>query len=150
MNIAFLYGTETGNTEMLAEDLAMVFEDDHETRVENLENTTAAELLAADLNIILCSSYGDGDMPRSALPFAETLQKDQPDLTGVRFAIFGLGDMEYAATFGHGSMKLANLLVERGAQSVGTRVVHDASCGELAEDMATPWAEEIVTGLADA
>jgi MioC protein len=44
-------------------------------------------------------------------------------------------------------MKIATLLVERGAQSIGARVVHDASNDEMVEDMAIPWAENIVGGL---
>lgn len=144
MNIAILFGTETGNAEMLAEDLAAALESDHETRFENLQNTTVEDLKAADLTFIVCSSYGDGELPASVQPFVDRLQKEQPDLTGMRFAMFGLGDTEYASTFGHGSMKLAELLSKQGAQSIGTRVVHDASGDEMAEDMAIPWAEDIL------
>ncbi|MEM5474917.1 flavodoxin domain-containing protein [Pacificibacter sp. AS14] len=147
MNISFLFGTETGNAEMLADDLNMAFEEQHDTRVANLQDTTVQDLQTADLNIIVCSSYGDGDLPGSAQAFASVLQKERPDLSGVRFAMFGLGDMEYASTFGHGSMKLATLLVECGAQSIGARVVHDASNDEMVEDMAIPWAENVVGSL---
>ena len=144
MTISILFGTETGNAEMLAEDIAAALEDDHETRIANLQDTGAEDLRAADLSIIVCSSYGDGELPASAQPFADLLRAEQPDLAGVQFAIFGLGDTEYAETFGHGSMKLAELLTERGATPVGERLVHDAAGEDLPEDIAVPWATAIL------
>ena len=144
MTIAILFGTETGNAEMLAEDIASALEEDHETRIANLQDTGVEDLRAADLNIIVCSSYGDGELPASAQPFADLLRTERPDLAGVQFAIFGLGDTEYAETFGHGSMKLAELLVERGATTLGERLVHDAAGGDLPEDIAVPWATAIL------
>lgn len=144
MKIAVLYGTETGNAEMLADDIASALEDSHDTSVANLQDIAPEALRDAALNIIVCSSYGDGELPASAVPFAERLAAEQPDLSAARFAIFGLGDAEYAATFGHGSKHLAELLIARGAQITGERLVHDASGDDLPEDIALPWAEAIV------
>ncbi|CUH63636.1 Sulfite reductase [NADPH] flavoprotein alpha-component [Thalassovita gelatinovora] len=144
MNIAILFGTETGNAEMLAEDISSALEDEHQTRFANLQDTGPSELRDAELNIIVCSSYGDGELPASAKPFADRLREEQTDLDGVRFAMFGLGDGEYATTFGHGSMKLAEMLIGRGAEIVGERLVHDASGDDLPEDIAIPWAEAIL------
>ena len=100
-----------------------------------------------DLNIILCSSYGDGDLPASAKPFAQKIETSKPDLSGVNFAIFGLGDSEYHATYGSGSMRLADMLVQCGATQLGERIVHDAAGGDLPEDLALPWVTEIITSL---
>lgn len=147
MNIAIFFGTETGNAEMLAEDIATELEDQHETSVANLADTAPDALLTEGLNVIVCSSYDDGDFPASAKPFVEKVQAAKPDLTGVRFAIFGLGDSEYADTYGFGSMKVAELLVAHGAEALGDRPVHDAAGDELPEDMALPWLEEIIGGL---
>lgn len=144
MNILILFGTETGNAEMLAEDMAMALEGEHEARFANLQDTAPQELLDADLTFIVCSSYGDGELPASAKPFSEALVNGNPDLTGVKFGMFGLGDREYATTFGHGSMQLAEMLTQRGAQIVGERLVHDASGDDLPEDLAVPWAEAII------
>ncbi|WP_428926550.1 flavodoxin domain-containing protein [Marinibacterium sp. SX1] len=147
MNIAIFFGTETGNAEMLADDLSTALEEAHETTVANLSDTAPEALRQADLNIILCSSYGDGELPASAQPFAERLAANPPALDGVRIAVFGLGDREYHDTFGNGSMQLADSLAGRGATLVGDRVVHDAASGELPEDIALPWAEAIIAGL---
>ncbi|PJE32601.1 Cindoxin [Pseudooceanicola marinus] len=139
MKIAIYYGTETGNAEMLAEDIATELEDAHETSVADLAETAPEALKAAELNVIVCSSYDDGDFPASAKPFVEKLNDESPDLSGVRFAVFGLGDSEYEATYGFGSMKLADLLVACGATTLGERIVHDAAGDDLPEDLALPW-----------
>ena len=139
MKIAIYYGTETGNAEMLAEDIATELEDAHETSVADLAETAPEALKSAELNVIVCSSYDDGDFPASAKPFVEKLNAESPDLSGVRFAIFGLGDSEYEATYGFGSMKLADLLVACGATILGERIVHDAAGDDLPEDLALPW-----------
>ena len=115
MNIAILYGTETGNAEMLADDVATELGGAQDTSVSSLADIDPDTLRGTDLNIILCSSYGDGDLPASAKPFAQKIETGKPDLSGVNFAIFGLGDSEYHATYGSGSMRLADMLVQCGA-----------------------------------
>lgn len=148
MNIAIFFGTETGNAEMLAEDLASALEDDHEVECANLADTNPEDLKRADLNILVCSTYGDGELPASARPFAERLERDASDLAGVQFAIFGLGDAEYLTTFTNGSRRLAEMLLERGATMIGKRATHDASGDDLPEDQAIPWARDILDGFA--
>jgi MioC protein len=144
MNITLLYGTETGNSEMLCEDLEAEFGSDHEIAVQNLSDVTPEALSLSTFHVIICSSYGDGELPASAKPFAEALEGSSTDLSGLRFAIFGLGDSDYE-TFGQGSGQLADLLVKHGARQVGPRVVHDAQGGDLAEDLAFPWFEDRVS-----
>ena len=144
MKISILYGTETGNAEMLAEDIQSALSDTHQTACANLADTCPGALNADELYVIVCSTYGEGDLPASARPFAELLEKEAPDLSGVRFAIFGLGDAEYAKTFTYGSMKLARLLIVNGAVQVGERMTHDASGEDLPEDLALPWITDIL------
>ncbi|MWD28362.1 nitric oxide synthase [Aquicoccus sp. SCR17] len=152
MKIQLFYGTETGNSEMLCEDIEAEFGSDHEITVTNLAEVTPGEMDLGTFAVLVCSSYGDGELPASAQPFAEALEKDGTDLTGLNFAIFGLGDSDYD-TFGQGSEQLAEMLVKHGAEQVGPRVIHDAQGDELAEDMAFPWFAERVSeaeALADA
>lgn len=144
MKIAIFFGTETGNAEMLAEDIATELEAEHETSFANLADSAPDDLTGADLNVIVCSSYGDGELPASAKPFVERLAAQKPDLSGVRFAVFGLGDSEYADTYGFGSMKLTEALTAQGAVALGDRPVHDAASGDLPEDVAVPWLLQII------
>lgn len=149
MNIHILYGTETGNAEMLAEDIAGEMEAEHDVTVANLSDFEPTDFEESTLYLLVCSTYGDGELPASAQPFAEKMKVKEPDLSGVHFGIFGMGDSEYDETFNGGPKTLAELMIARGATQLGERVAHDASGPHMAEDLAFPWAEEIL-GMAGA
>jgi MioC protein len=144
MNITILYGTETGNAEMLAEDVAAHLEGDHDVTCTNLCDFAPADFTPEQFYLVICSTYGDGELPSSAKPFAEAMAQARPDLSGIHFAIFGLGDTEYDATHNFGSKILAEMLAAQGAAQIGERVIHDASGPDLADDLAMPWADASV------
>lgn len=50
---------------------------------------------------------------------------------------FSACDSEYKS-FNQGAKKLAELLIQHGAKQHGEHKVHDASSGDLAEDLARP------------
>ncbi|MBW4984373.1 flavodoxin domain-containing protein [Mameliella sp. CS4] len=149
MKITILYGTETGNAEMLAEDIQSEIEADHEVDLSNLEDFAPGDFDPECFYLLVCSTYGDGDLPASAQPFADAMEADKPDLSAIHFAIFGLGDSEYDETFNHGPKKLAELMIAHGAQQVGERVAHDASGSDMAEDLAFPWAEAVIADVSE-
>ncbi len=80
-------------------------------------------------------------MPDNARKFFDALESQSPDLTGVQYGVFALGDMTYMQTFCFGGRKFDDLLTKLGATRLGDRVEHDASSGDLPEDMAAEWAE---------
>ena len=91
---------------------------------------------------LLCTStYGQGDVPDNSKKLFDDLATKRPDLAGVRYGVFGLGDRTYAETFNFGGMKFDTLLGELGATRIGERVQHDASSGVLPEEKAEEWAE---------
>ncbi|MCL4676792.1 MAG: flavodoxin domain-containing protein [Pararhodobacter sp.] len=143
MQIAVLYGTETGNAEMLAEDIAAHLED-HQVRVTNLSDFDPAGFDAAVLYLLVTSTYGEGALPASAQPFGAAMAAQGPDLDGVHFAVFGLGDSSYPETFNYGGKRIEEMMKNAGAVMLGARVAHDASGHELADDLALPWAEAVV------
>ncbi|PTW99939.1 flavodoxin domain-containing protein [Pararhodobacter aggregans] len=144
MQIAVLYGTETGNAEMLAEDIASHLSD-HDASVTNLSDFDPAGFDPETFYIVVTSTYGDGELPASAQPFAAAMEKVRPDLTGLRFAIFGMGDSEYPETFNFGGKRLEEILTGAGAERVGERVTHDASGADMADDLALPWIDAILS-----
>jgi MioC protein len=143
MKIAILYGTETGNAEMLAEDLAAHLSADAPA-VTNLSDIDPGDLDAGTLWLIVTSTYGDGELPASAKPFGERMAAGAPDLSGVLFAVFGMGDSAYPETFNFGGKRIEEMLVGAGARMVGARVTHDASGPDMAEDLCFPWAESVI------
>lgn len=141
MQIAVLYGTETGNAEMLAEDIAAHLGD---AKVSNLADFDPADFDAATFYVIVCSTYGDGELPASAKPFAEKMVSQGPDLTGLRFSVFGMGDSEYPETFNFGGKRIEALMTGAGAVLVGERMTHDASGPDMADDLALSWIDGLL------
>jgi len=138
--IQYLYGTESGTAEMLCEDLAAEVEGD----ILSMEDCDPTQMNGDTFYVMVCSTFGSGDLPASAEPFFDAIQKQSPDLSAVNFAMFGLGDTIYADTFGHGSQKIMDALLERGAKLVGERMVFDVSSGKMPEDVGVPWLKTIM------
>ena len=140
MKIQVLFGTESGNAEIAAEDLADSIRNDvQEVEVHDLSAFSISELQHDTTYVFLCSTYGEGDLPNTALPFYADLSVVRPDLSGVRYAMFGLGDTFYTETYGQGATKLDDKLTELGAQRVGEIGRHDASSWEPVGECAVAW-----------
>ncbi|MFL4469838.1 flavodoxin domain-containing protein [Tateyamaria armeniaca] len=120
---------------------------DYDCHISSLADVDPGALSKDTFYIFVTSTYGNGDLPSTALPFEEAMQEQTPDLTGVRFAIFGLGDQVFSETFNHGSMKLMQMLLDRKAEMVGERGLHDASGFDMPEDVALPWVSGIIEQL---
>ena len=143
MKIHFLYGTETGTAEMLAEDMA-AGANGHETQVSDMDDVDPTALDASQFHVLVCSTFGTGELPSTAEAFFDKLKSAKPDLSELKFAIFGLGDRTFSETFNHGSESLMNEMIACKAQMVGERGIYDASGGDMPEDIALPWLEDIL------
>ncbi|MEM9141024.1 MAG: flavodoxin domain-containing protein [Pseudomonadota bacterium] len=148
MKIALLYGTETGNAEILCEDIESNLSADHEVTVTNMEDTEPGALNGDAFHIFVCSTYGEGELPQSAIEFVDTMKADQTDLSAVSFSIFGLGDTSYDDTYNQGSQVLMDALLAAKAKMIGPRGIHDASGFDAPEEVAMPWVEERITEAA--
>lgn len=147
MKIFILFGTESGNGELAAEDLALSLADNHDVEVRDLATVAVEDISTEPLFVFICSTYGEGDLPNTALPFYTALNQIRPDLTGVDYAVFGLGDSFYKETFGHGSIKLDGKLQELGAHRVGQFGRHDASTWEPVGEAAVSWFGDVLNTL---
>lgn len=143
MKITVLYGTESGNAETVADDLVDEFSDDFETIAVDMSDMTVEELGSDELYIVVCSTHGEGDLPASAIPFGELLDEEKPDLTGVQYAMFGMGDSSYE-NYSRGSEHIDERFAALGATRVGEYGRHDASDGSLPNDLALEWARDLV------
>jgi len=132
---------------MLCEDIEIELGDGFDCHIASLSDVDPSKLDPEWFYVFVTSTYGNGDLPTLALPFEDALKEGKPDLSGIRFAIFGLGDMVFAETFNHGSMKLAEMLSAQGATQIGERGVHDASSSDMPEDIAVPWIVSIIENL---
>lgn len=143
MRLEFLHGTETGTAEIVCEDMDAAVSG-VETAIQSLEDVDPSALEGDPLYVIVCSTFGSGDLPSTAEPFFDKLNAAKPDLSHVRFAMFGLGDRTFGETFNQGSEKLMEALIACKAQMVGERGIADASSADMPEEIAVPWLEEIL------
>ena len=140
MKFTILYGTESGNAELIAEDLgAELSASDAEVETQDLQDTDPASLSPDRFYLVVCSTHGEGDLPNSAIPFAEAFDASPPDLTGVRYAMFGLGDTFYEETYSQGSEHIDRRFTAQGATRIGEYGRHDASSWDLPSDAALAW-----------
>jgi len=143
MNIHILVGTMTGTAQLCAQEMELAL-DDGETQVSTLmmDQLDSTVFRREGVFLICTSTYGQGDVPDNARALYEDLKAKRPDLSHVRYGVFGLGDRTYAETFNFGGKRFDELLAELGARRIGERHMHDASSGVLPEETALEWCQE--------
>ena len=146
--ITILIGTMTGTAQLCAQEMELAL-DDGETRIEALlmDNLDSSVFQREGVFLICTSTYGQGDVPDNARALYDDLQRKRPDLSTIRYGVFGLGDRTYAETFNFGGKRFDELLTELGAKRVGERYKHDASSGVLPEEMAVEWCQQWASKL---
>jgi len=115
--ILILIGTQTGNSEAVAEDVAEALADaGHTSRLVDMADALP-EMLEdyARLIAVLCT-WSDGTFPDNAVEFYESLVAVAPDLSGLAYGIIGLGDHLYDPYFLTAAYRLADTLDEFGAR----------------------------------
>lgn len=139
--LTILVGTVSGNAEMTAEEMADWLRDNgREVNIVSMEDTDPSVFDGGGDFLICTSTHGLGDVPDDALDFFEAVQDAQLDLSSCRVGVFCLGDSVYETFVGAGKQFMA-LMRSCKAQLVGEMGVHDASDGELAEDVGVAWVQ---------
>jgi MioC protein len=148
--IIILVGTMTGTAQLCAQEMELAL-DDGDTEVETLlmEKVDGSIFTRPGVFLICTSTYGQGDVPDNARALYEELKSKRPDLSRVRYGVFGLGDRTYAETFNFGGKRFDEILAELGAERIGERHMHDASSGILPEETALEWCQEWLQKVRD-
>jgi len=142
--IKILVGTMTGTAQLCAQEMELAL-DDGDTQVETLLMDKLGPDVFSErgaVYLICTSTYGQGDVPDNAKALYEALCSGRPDLAGVRYGVFGLGDRTYAETFNAGGRRFDEILAALGGERIGERYTHDASSGTLPEEIALDWAQD--------
>ncbi len=139
------YGTQTGNSEELAQRLAgAVRGRGLGATVSALDDLDVARLPATSYLLVVTSTYGEGEMPDNAELFWEALAADSaPRLEDTRYAVLSLGDSGY-----EGFCQAGELIDTRLEQLGAVRVVPRVDCDVDFEDPATAWVDDVVEHLA--
>ena len=142
MHLTLLVGTMTGTAQLVAQELELAWDDgDLQVATLLMDQLDSSVFERDGVFLLVTSTYGQGDVPDNAKRFYEDLKAKRPDLSRVRYGVFGLGDRTYAETFNFGGKRFDELLGELGARRIGERVQHDASSGVLPEEMAQEWGQ---------
>lgn len=142
--VSIVYATESGGAELVAEDLCRRFGAGSDARLLDIADIDPSDLRAERFYLMVCSTYGDGELPTSARGFHGILTEEGPDLSGVRYAVFGMGDRSYTRTYSRGSELLDEALASCGAARVGEYGRHDAGGPIEAVEVAVDWLEGVL------
>ncbi|WP_150538535.1 diflavin oxidoreductase [Actinobacillus vicugnae] len=124
------YGSESGNAEQLAQQLAQqTFLQPYQPTLATLNDTDLSSLDPHSLLLIVTSSFGDGEPPENAEDFIENYLANPTAYQG-RYAIFGLGDASYDKFCGY-SQKLDQLLQSQQVSALIERVDADLNYQEI-------------------
>ena len=140
-DVLVLVGTQTGNSEVVADAIADAL-GDLGFAVHLLDMAEAYPELLQDHTQVLAvtCTWSDGTFPDNAVDFWEGLEALRPSLDGVRFGVCGLGDRDYDPFYQTAAHRLASMLTACGA--VEARPVHEIDGGPTAADVegAVAWA----------
>ena len=158
-----IYGSDTGNTELVAEDLIKL--------IDNVEVTTVDELTEDDWTnndkfILGIPTWYDGELQSDWEDYFEEFKT--LDFTGKTIAIFGLGDqLGYQEWFCDGIGILAKVVLDNGGRVIGYTdkdesydfdttpksiikddvfyglCIDEDNQGELTQDRLSKWVEQI-------
>ncbi len=95
-SLTVLYGTESGNSEALADQTVKAAKKRGvKATMKNLADLKPSDLKQCEQLALIVSTWGDGEPPEAIEGFYEAFLKEEVDLTGVRFAVCALGDTSY-------------------------------------------------------
>jgi len=143
------YGSQTGTAEEFAGRLAKegaryglkgLVADPEEEDMDDLQKLGEVEddLEAPCLAVFMVATYGEGDPTDNAVEFHEKLTSDGMDLSGMKFAVFGLGNKTYE------HFNKMGKICDKKLEELGAKRVHVLGVGDddanLEDDFIT-WKE---------
>ena len=137
--ILILYGTETGNSELLAMDAEKLAKDlEFDVTVNGMEEITLSDIQDNENVVIVCSTWGDGEQPDNAIELYDSVQhSNEGSMAGVAFAVLALGDTAFDL-FCEAGIQWDKILQEKGGMRINERI----DCDVDYEDDAEIWIED--------
>ena len=139
--INILFGTQTGNSESVAEDLSnFALSIGFKTQINALDDIEMNNLSKMKNVAIITSTYGEGEMPDNAQLFWNALSSNTaPQLNNMNYSVLALGDTGYEE-FCHAGKLLDTRLEQLGAK----RIIKRIDCDVDFEDLAEQWINSVV------
>ena len=133
--INILYGTQTGNSESVANDAATVAKAHGLLPiVKSMDEIELDALIKMDYLLIVTSTYGEGEMPDNAQLLWDAIAAETaPKMENCQYSVLALGDTSYDL-FCEAGIKWDQRLNALGAKRLYDRVDCDVDFDELAEN----------------
>ncbi|MES2440606.1 MAG: assimilatory sulfite reductase (NADPH) flavoprotein subunit [Verrucomicrobiota bacterium] len=94
--LTVLYGTESGNSEVLADRAVKAAKKrGFQAVMKNMSEISPADLAKATNLLVIVSTWGDGEPPETAVGFYKEFMSADLSLANVRFSVCALGDTAY-------------------------------------------------------
>lgn len=134
--MTILYGSQTGNSQGLAEKYASLLEAQNvDVTVSSLGKFKASNLKKITNLLLIVSTHGEGDPPDQAIQFYEFLHsKRAPKLEHLQYSVLALGDSSYEFF-----CKTGKDFDEQFAKLGATRMVPRTDCDVDYDDAAAQW-----------
>ncbi|RKL07437.1 Bifunctional cytochrome P450/NADPH--P450 reductase [Fusarium oxysporum] len=147
--IKVFYGSNTGTCEALAHRLAAEA-GARGLSPSNIDPVNAAKntLVKDDIAIFIMASY-DGLPSDNAAKFFDWLSSlNQGSLAGIKYAVFGCGHRDWAASFFRVPKSVDRKMKELGADQIATMGSADAATSDMFSDLETWAVDDLWPGLA--
>jgi len=144
--INILYGTQTGNSESVANDAAAVAKTHGLLPVvKSMDEIEIDALVKMEYLLIITSTYGEGEMPDNAQLLWDAISADSAEkMQDTQFSVLSLGDTSYDL-FCKAGIEWDNRLAELGAKRLYDRIDCDVDFEEAAES----WISSVIPMMAD-
>ncbi len=94
--LTVLYGTESGNSETLADRTVKAAKKrGFQAVMKNMSEIAPADLAKATNLLVIVSTWGDGEPPETAISFYKEFMNAELTLSNVRYSVCALGDTAY-------------------------------------------------------
>ncbi len=134
--VTILYGSQTGNSQGLAEKYASALKDNEvDVTISSLATFKPNNLKKVTNLLLIVSTHGEGEPPDQAIQFYEFLHsKRAPKLEHLHYSVLALGDSSYEFF-----CKTGKDFDEQFAKLGATRIVPRTDCDVDYDDAAAQW-----------
>ncbi len=142
--LTVLYGTESGNSEVLADRTVKAAKKrGFQAAMKNMSEISPLDLAKVTNLLVIVSTWGDGEPPESAVTFYKDFMAADIALSNVRYSVCALGDTSYEKFCQIGKDMDAHL------EGLGaTRISAREDCDVDYEDAYASWLENSLSALA--
>ena len=148
IKLTVLYGSQTGNTETVAGQLAEKAKSSGiEVKLWDMAEYKPRELKNEQYLAVLTSTHGEGEPPDNAMDLYEFLgSRKAPGLKGLKYSVLSLGDSSYEY-FCQTGKDFDERLQKLGATAVIPRVDCDVDYDDLAEKWIAEFVESLTSSM---